>query len=239
LIYNVKLTLDGRLLVAVFCYLDYTVKFSSETFQGLTMSNYKTWTLAASLLLATSMPVNAAENKTRAATNVSEYAPVAELLEQCASCHGEKGASTQPEFPILAGQHFYYLYVQLKDFKSGSRKDEVMGPVVADLAKSQMKLLAKYFSEQKWPAIGFRASAKAETVGEKATGAGQCVQCHLGGYEGNSRIPRLSGQHPEYLFKTMSDFKHKLRLNSAAKSSLFISYTDHDIKAMSEYLGGM
>ena len=203
------------------------------------MSNYKTWTLAALLLLATSMPVNAAGDKTRAATNVSEYAPVAELLEQCASCHGEKGASTQPEFPILAGQHFYYLYVQLKDFKSGSRKDEVMGPVVADLAKSQMKLLAKYFSEQKWPAIGFRASAKAETVGEKATGAGQCVQCHLGGYEGNSRIPRLSGQHPEYLFKTMSDFKHKLRLNSAAKSSLFISYTDHDIKAMSEYLGGM
>jgi len=203
------------------------------------MSNYKIWTLAASLLLAASISVSAAENKTPSTTNVSEYAPVAELLEQCASCHGEKGASTEPEFPILAGQHFYYLYVQLKDFKSGSRKNEVMGPLVADLGKSQMKLLAKYFSEQKWPAIGFRASSEAETVGEKATGAGQCVQCHLGGYEGNSRIPRLSGQHPEYMFKTMSDFKYKLRLNSAAKSSLFVSYTDHDIKAMSEYLGGM
>ncbi len=31
------------------------------------------------------------------------------------------------ENPILAGQEFYYLYVQLKDFKSGLRKNAVMG----------------------------------------------------------------------------------------------------------------
>ena len=37
--------------------------------------------------------------------------------------------------------------------------------------------------------------AKAET----ATAAGQCVQCHLGGYEGNSRVPRLAGQKVSYL----------------------------------------
>ncbi len=180
-----------------------------------------------------------AGDRVPASANESKYSAVADLLEQCAGCHGDKGVSTSSEFPILAGQHFYYLYVQLKDFKSGSRKNEVMGPIVADMATSQMKLLASYFSEQEWPAIGFRASDAAATQGETATGAGQCVQCHLGGYEGNSRIPRLSGQHPEYLNKTMSDFKHKKRMNSAAKSSLFVSYGDDDIKAMSEFLGGM
>jgi cytochrome c553 len=167
-----------------------------------------------------------------------EYAPVIELLEQCVACHGEKGASKKPEFPVLAGQHFYYLYVQLKDFKSGLRKDEVMSDIVSEMTKPQMQLLAKYFAEQKWPNIAFRAGEAAEAKGESAAGAGQCVQCHLGGYEGNSRIPRLAGQHPQYLLKTMSDFKHKKRMNSAAKSSLFVSFGDDDIKAMSEFLGG-
>lgn len=197
------------------------------------------WALGALLLSTSALPAMAAGDRVPASAEETEYSTIKELLEQCVSCHGDKGASKQPEFPILAGQHFYYLYVQLKDFKSGSRKNEIMGPIVADLAKSQMKLLAKYFSEQKWPAIGFRADTATAAKGESATGAGQCVQCHLGGYEGNSRIPRLSGQHPQYLLKTMSDFKHKKRLNSAAKSSLFVSYSEADIKAMSEYLGEM
>ena len=73
--------------------------------------------------------------------------------------------------------------------------------------------------------------------GEKAAVAGQCVQCHLGGYEGNSRIPRLAGQYPKYLKKTMTDFKNKERTNSPAKASLMVSYDDADIEAMSDFLG--
>ena len=38
-----------------------------------------------------------------------------------------------PSNPILAGQEFYYLYVQLKDFKSGLRKSAIMGPIVQAL----------------------------------------------------------------------------------------------------------
>ncbi len=168
----------------------------------------------------------------------AEYASILIQIKQCAVCHGENGATLQPVIPILSGQHFYYLYVQLKDFKSGLRKNNIMGPIASQLKKSQMKLLAKYFSEQDWPDLGYRANSAAEIQGETATGAGQCVQCHLGGYEGDSRIPRLAGQHPEYLLKTMTDFKTKKRLNSAAKSSLLVSYSDDDIKAMSEYLAG-
>lgn len=185
-----------------------------------------------------SLSVSANQDRLPASTNLSEFEPVLEELQQCISCHGANGKTLQPSFPVLSGQHFYYLYVQLKDFKSGLRKNDIMGPIAANLAKSQMKLLAKYFSDQKWPANNFRADPLAEVTGETATGAGQCVQCHLGGYEGNSRIPRLAGQHPEYLLKTMQDFKHKIRLNSAAKSSLFVSYSEDDIKAMSEYLAG-
>jgi len=193
------------------------------------MIHYKTGVLAILLILSWNPHANA---------DAADYEPVLDQIKLCVSCHGENGATLQPTFPILSGQHFYYLYVQLKDFKSGLRKNDIMGPIASQLEKSQMKLLAQYYSEQDWPNIGYRTNSVAETQGEKATVAGQCVQCHLGGYEGDSRIPRLAGQHPEYLLKTMTDFKHRKRLNSAAKSSLFVSYSEDDIKAMSEYLAG-
>jgi cytochrome c553 len=193
------------------------------------MIHYKTGVLTILLILSWNPHANA---------DAADYGPVLDQIKLCVTCHGENGATLQPTIPILSGQHFYYLYVQLKDFKSGLRDHEIMGPIASQLEKPQMKLLAKYFSEQDWPDIGYRAESAAEMRGETATGAGQCVQCHLGGYEGDSRIPRLAGQHPEYLLSTMTDFKLKKRLNSAAKSSLLVSYDDDDIKAMSEYLAG-
>jgi cytochrome c553 len=193
------------------------------------MIHYKTGVITILLILSWNPHKNA---------DAADYEPVLDQIKLCVSCHGENGSTLQPTFPILSGQHYYYLYVQLKDFKSGLRKNDVMGPIASKLEKSQMKLLAQYYSEQDWPNESYRADSAAEIQGENATVAGQCVQCHLGGYEGDSRIPRLAGQHPEYLLKTMTDFKHRKRLNSAAKSSLFVSYSEDDIRAMSEYLAG-
>lgn len=201
------------------------------------MTQFSAGISALVLIFSCNLSTYAAQDRLPASADVAEYETVIDQIAQCVVCHGENGATLQPTFPILSGQHYYYLYVQLKDFKSGSRENEIMGPIASRLEKSQMKLLAKYFSEQKWPDIGFSTDSPTEAKGESATGAGQCVQCHLGGYEGNSRTPRLAGQHPEYLYKTMSDFKHKKRLNSAAKSSLFVSYSEDDIKAISDYLG--
>ena len=64
------------------------------------------------------------------------YAEQRDTLETCFACHGENGASTEAEFPILAGQHFYYLYVQLKDFKAGRRASAVMEEFVVGLTRS-------------------------------------------------------------------------------------------------------
>ena len=127
---------------------------------------------------------------------------------------------TSPSTRSLPDIHLYYLYVQLKDFKSGYRASEIMGPLAMPLEKPQMMKMAKFFSEQQWPGISFQPAPDRTKVGQTATSAGQCVQCHLGGYEGNSRVPRLAGQHPEYLQKTMLDFKNKIRNNSPAKGSL-------------------
>ena len=159
-------------------------------------------------------------------------------IQICVSCHGEQGATIMPVYPILAGQNFYYTYVQLKDLKSGYRKNEIMAAMVQDLEKDEMKLLAGHFSEQAWPETKHKSDAGKTSIAKMAIDAGQCVQCHRGGFEGESRNPRLSGQNYEYLKKTMLDFKNKVRTNSAAKNSLFATFSDEEIDALADYLAG-
>jgi len=159
-------------------------------------------------------------------------------IQICVSCHGEQGTTIMPVYPILAGQNFYYAYVQLKDLKSGLRKNEIMAAMVQDLDKDEMKLLAGHFSEQAWPETKHKSDAEKIGIAKMAIDAGQCVQCHRGGFEGESRNPRLSGQNYEYLKKTMLDFKNKVRANSAAKSSLFATFSEEQIDALADYLAG-
>ncbi len=159
-----------------------------------------------------------------------------EKIELCVSCHGKDGISEDPKVPIIAGQHFFYLYTQLKDYKARRREHEIMTEIAANLSKTEMKELAKYFSEQTWPRIEDAASEKDIFIAERAATAGQCVQCHLGGYEGGSRVPRLSGQKASYLEVTMLAFKYKKRLNSPAKASLMNVYSDRELKALANFL---
>jgi cytochrome c553 len=187
--------------------------------------------LSLALLLVFSFTISASEE--------DKFAPVLDTINTCVACHGEKGASTQPMFPILAGQELYYLYLQLRDFKSGARKNEIMAPIASPLEKDEMMLIAEYFSEQQWPAIEFEASTEKVNAARQAINAGQCVACHLGGFEGNSRVPRAAGQYSEYLNKTLLEFKNKVRTNSPAKNSLFATFSDEDIKALADYLAGL
>jgi cytochrome c553 len=167
-----------------------------------------------------------------------QYAAVRDKIQTCVPCHGEKGASTQGLFPILAGQEQYYLYVQLKDFKSGLRADPVMGPIASALEKEEMMLIARYFSEQQWPEIDYQATEGEIKTAHKVIAAGECIACHLGSFKGNSRVPRLAGQHPEYLAKTMLDFKNKKRMNAPDIASLLETFSEEELKAMAAFLSG-
>lgn len=67
----------------------------------------------------------------------------------CAACHGADGNSANPMWPHLAGQHAPYLVKQMKDFKSGARKDPVMAPMAKPLSDQDIENLAAYFASQK------------------------------------------------------------------------------------------
>lgn len=67
----------------------------------------------------------------------------------CTACHGPVGRAVIKGYPHLAGQDETYLIKQLKDFKSGTRKDPVMAGIVASLTDESIADLAAYFSSLK------------------------------------------------------------------------------------------
>ena len=66
---------------------------------------------------------------------------------QCVACHGPKGVSSNDMWPNLAGQKKGYLAKQMKDFKSGKRKDPLMTSQAKLLSDADIKALADYFSK--------------------------------------------------------------------------------------------
>ncbi len=66
----------------------------------------------------------------------------------CAACHGQGGNSTIPINPSLAGQNYTYLERALLDYRSGARKNAIMGGQAAGLSDEDIANLAKYYSSQ-------------------------------------------------------------------------------------------
>ncbi len=74
----------------------------------------------------------------------------AKAAQVCAACHGPDGAKpTAPDQPILAGQHYDYLFRALSDYKTGKRANPVMKVFASPLSKQEIEDLAAWFARQK------------------------------------------------------------------------------------------
>ena len=70
---------------------------------------------------------------------------IEEKAQLCAACHGENGIPQQKTTPVIWGQHQGYLYLQLRDYKSGARKNDIMTPLAQTLERDDMMALAQLF----------------------------------------------------------------------------------------------
>lgn len=64
----------------------------------------------------------------------------------CTVCHGPAGISTLPNAPNLAGQPAVYVEEQLRSFRSGKRRSEVMNVVAKPLSDADIGDLAAWFA---------------------------------------------------------------------------------------------
>lgn len=167
-----------------------------------------------------------------------EAAPIVNTPEACGVCHGADGNSPAAAFPNLSGQNARYLYLQLKDFKEGRRNDPLMSPIAKQLEKKEMQDLAKHFSEQKPKPVAFKSDNVKAAAGKKVSDEALCPMCHLGGFAGQNEIPRVAGQHPEYVIKQLKDFRARNRTNDAGSMTAYSSnLTDQDIENLAHYIG--
>ncbi len=158
----------------------------------------------------------------------------------CAACHGAGGNSAQPLIPALAGQTARYIYVELKDFKEGRRIDSLMSPIAKNLAKEDMVDLAAYFAAQTLRPLDFKADPARVALGQQKVAETLCTMCHLGGMMGQNEIPRVAGQHYDYIVKQLKAFKEGRRTNDAGNmSSVAKTLSDEDIINLGHYLANL
>jgi len=158
----------------------------------------------------------------------------------CAACHGENGVPQQPSTPIIWGQNQGYLYLQLRDYQRGARKNEQMSSLSSALSREEMMALAEYFAQRPWPNL--QQPSAPEAVAAQAIGANTsvgCTGCHLEHYLGASTVPRLSGQREDYLARTMTEFRTRARGNNPGMSDLMMVTSEQQIAALAQYLAGL
>jgi cytochrome c553 len=165
---------------------------------------------------------------------------IEETAQVCVACHGAAGVPGDPAIPIIWGQNEGYLYLQLRDIQRGSRKVEVMAPIIEGLEKPVLQALAAYFSAKPWPNLGQPSAAEADARRAlRANTSIGCTGCHFATFLAAGSVPRLAGQQHAYLDKTMLDFRTGARANNPGMTDLMNAADPADLAALASYLSGL
>jgi cytochrome c553 len=165
---------------------------------------------------------------------------IEEKAQLCAACHGENGIPQDKATPVIWGQYQGYLYLDLRDYKSGARKNDIMSPLAQTLERDDMMALALYFSQKRWPDLQ-QPSAPPDVAARaiRANASVGCTGCHQGQYQGEGTQPRLAGQSQEYLRQTMIEFRTRARGNNPGMTDLMLATSEDDIAALAQYMAGL
>jgi cytochrome c553 len=179
------------------------------------------------------------------------------VAQQCAPCHGEHGIVAEGQAPDLAPAvipNLAYLsgaasFKQLSDYRSGSRKSDIMSPLTQSLTDHEMVDVVAYFVA---PAANERASlvdwsqpessiAALVVRGDPGRGIAACASCHALGAGGPIGTPLLTGQRAAYLAQQLKLFKTRERGNDIYGPMREIAgkLTDTEINSLSEYYAAM
>jgi cytochrome c553 len=194
------------------------------------MHGKSNWGLVTALALGSALSICAAPARAQS---------VDEKVQVCAGCHGQDGKPVDTTIPTIWGQQQGYLYIQLRDFKRGDRKNDIMQPIAASMEREDMLAIAEYLSNKPWPDLAQPAAPKA--VADRALRANAsvgCTGCHRDQFQGDGTVPRLAGMSREYLAKTIDDFRTRARGNNPGMTDLMLATAPDDLAALTEYLAG-
>lgn len=166
----------------------------------------------------------------------------------CTSCHGPTGAGIpESNFPRIAGFSAYYLGKQLRDFRSGQRKQAIMQPLASGLSDQQIADLAAYYASLPPPPLPEAPAADAALLaaGEQLAEGGDakrqivaCANCHGPmGIGLPPAIPALVGQSSGYIAAQLKAWQSGDRSNDdgGLMAAVAKELGDDDIAAVAAY----
>jgi cytochrome c553 len=171
-------------------------------------------------------------------------APAA-VTAKCAVCHGDAGETAGEDFPRLSGQNEKYLAKQLSDFRAGNRTG-LMVRQAKGLSDADITAIARYYAAQPVPAPTAAPSDKAAAgrsiyvKGKPTSRVPACMTCHGEAAHGTPLLPRLAGQHADYLERQLKDFNLRKRTNdNAVMHEVAEDLTPAEMRAVAEYLASL
>lgn len=85
--------------------------------------------------------------------NVRTPLTTAEWIKRCERCHGIEGNSTDPRFPMLAGQEPQYLTTALEAYAGTTRGNSAMHAMSAPLSETDIGTIVEYYSTSQPKAV--------------------------------------------------------------------------------------
>jgi cytochrome c553 len=175
-----------------------------------------------------------------AGASAAQAQAIQQKIAVCKACHVTGTLQSTSVIPNIWGQSEGYVYIQLRDFKSGARnapEDVAMRGFVATMSDADMLEFAKYASTQPWPTVDpVSTDAALLKKGAYATALVGCGGCHFNEWKGFSANPRIGDQTTAYLAATIRQFRSGSRANSPGMSDLVRTFDEGDIDAVAAYL---
>ena len=174
------------------------------------------------------------------------------VLKTCQKCHGENGVSVDIRVPKLAGQFAEYIVKQIVDFQTQNRSDERMTQEAQKLTTLQdIRAVAAYFAAQpmssprrtKTRNYEFGKTIYMSGIPERRIDA--CVGCHGADGRGDAKsgalIPKIAGQHKQYVIKQFEDFRTARR--NTDPTGIMANIGKHlqpdELEAVVDYVAGL
>ncbi|MGO8739852.1 c-type cytochrome [Rhodoblastus sp.] len=205
-----------------------------------------------SIALAMALMAVGASGSASASPRAAAQGGVQAKLEYCETCHGEGGQGFYGYYaiPRLAGQQPGYILNQLRDFTSGLRTHPIMGNVARGVNPPMYGAIAAHFHSMNSPPLGGGGGGDAKlghyifTNGLPESNVPACWACHGPDAHGVREIPRLAGQLPAYIEKTMASWEAERSRKSAGGLAALMVPTTHNltraqIAAVAAYVSGL
>jgi len=214
------------------------------------MQNVTAHCLFAAALLAVTT-ARAAETSDAVKQRIGNGNPAAGKSKStlCQGCHGEDGLSVETLIPHLAGQYSAYIEKQIRDFKSGARKHQIMTVMAKAVNDFDLADIAAYFASlEKMKGGGWGKNPVARRLflkGDRTRHIQACVSCH--GSNGKGKAPNIAtypvigGQHKAYLRAQLINWRDGERTNSigGVMNRIAKPLTDAEIDSLTDYISGL